>query len=162
MQCKYLVHFMLSVICISLAIFFIFPHANMQYKCSLWNGTPLLPASYCLREILVIDTLRCEICPHMCCIKCAVVINNAMYPAFLACYIMRTADAHDLICDLMRAKLVTSLIVPYGYCVHNIHIRQILLPMSMAYETMDMNSSSVAAFCSDLQNERLIFPGEAL
>lgn len=77
------------------------------------------------------------------------------------CYIMRAADTHDLICDLMRAKFVTSLIVLHGYCVHNIHIRWILLPMSIGYETMNINRSYIAAFCSNLQNERLIFSREA-
>lgn len=148
---------MLSAIRISLIIFSILPHANMCGTNSVCDMAYL-----CDQPVIVFEKSSSSIrfaakCVLTCMALSVPLLSTTQYiriiHLFLPCYIMRVADTHDLICDLMRAKLVTSLIVLYSYCVHNIHIRWILLPMSVACETMDIIRNDIAAFCSNLQND---------
>lgn len=135
-------YFTLSAICISFAIFSILPRVNARYKRSLWNSTSLCNQPFIVSEKSS-SSIRFAAKCVLTCVALSVPLSTTWYIRIIhlssPCYIMRAADTPNLICDLMGAKLVTSLIVLYGYCVHNIHIRQILLPMSMAYETMGIN-----------------------
>jgi len=120
------------VICISIIIRnSIFSHADIRYKYSLENGIPLRPASHYLREILVIDTLRCEMFSHVCSIKCSVVINNAILHSsycvpFLAMLQHACGKRTRFNMWFNARQTCNKFDRSYGYCVRNIHIRRVL------------------------------------
>lgn len=115
----------ISAIRISLILFSILLHANVRGTNSVCEMAQL-----CDQPVIVSEMSSSSIRFAAKCLTCVALsmplLATTQYIHIIhlssPCYIMRAADTHDLICDLMHAKFVTSFVL-HGYCVHNIHIR---------------------------------------